>query len=180
MRVRRVEEPVRKPSAEVEDHGVVISVAVVVSIGDRTEAGVQPGRSPAVVYHQVVGKGVDVHSVRHVAGHIARANEIVTVRTSVTNASHQVLRKTTLHRCRPDCSLRRFNVWIDTADPEVQARDSSLAIKTCGKTGSRKAERRLVAVAKAEYERVGNAWNAVGQEGRLHGSRRIAAEFFLN
>ena len=91
MGVGSINEPARKVPSNVKDHGIVIAVAVVVGIRNLTEAGIEPGRSRALMDHQIARESIDVHAIGDVPNRIAIADDIVGVGSVVTDAGCKVV-----------------------------------------------------------------------------------------
>src|SRR5580658_2830492 len=75
----------------IKDHSVVVAIAIVIGIRNLAKAGIEPGRSGAVVQHQIAREGIDVDSVGNVPNRVAVGNDIVGVRPVVADAGRKVV-----------------------------------------------------------------------------------------
>src|SRR5690348_6023304 len=97
MRVGSIDVPSRNTSSYIEDHGIVIAVAVVVRVGYGTEAGIKScgtgdTRGGAVVHlaDQVARKRIDIHPIRNISDGVAIAHYVVGVGPVVADAGREL------------------------------------------------------------------------------------------
>src|SRR5580700_1672914 len=178
--------------SDVEYHGVVVAVTVVVGVVDRTEAGIKPRsagnpRGWAIVHlvDQVPREGVDVYSVGDVADRVAVADHVVGMGSVIADTGLEVVSDLPLQGSGPDVRFWGFQVRVDATNTESGSYHASLRVKptSCLWRGTRprpkrregKPERGLAAVPKHKNGSL-CARCPSRDKGRINLSRRAAAE----
>src|SRR5579872_2762591 len=128
--VGSVEESAFHASTQIEGDPVVIADAVVLCVGDRTETRAETSWSRACGFaDEVARKRVDVAAVGDLAAGVAVADKIRVVRAAVNDARDEIAADAAFQGRGKDVCRGRDDIWIDAANRETCADNTTRSIK---------------------------------------------------